>query len=480
MLKSSASRIVEASFAAPRMTLCLAVLALTLLGLITVFTTSYVDALNFDQAAAAIASAGVESTYSADNLLDAVVKQGLLAVGGIVLAVGAHLVPRHWWRNALPIIAMAVVIAFILFLALGGTKILGATRTIKIGGFSLQPTEFCKIAFVLMAGKIVADYREGSTSTKAAIAYALILLIVLLWGIFRVQSDLGGTMIIAVGCLAVMWLAEVPLRWFVIMIACVAVFGFLSTFLIEYRSDRMLYLDPWNDGSAGSGGGMQSIRACYALAGGGLLGAGLGNSHEKFDWLSEAETDLAFAILGEEMGLVGATAVILLFLVLLVAGLHISRSCDDVFAKVVSGGLIAMLVFQAFLNICCCTGVMPITGKPLPFFSKGGSSLVASLLIIGIVLSLSRGTSEPQRRRSNFRVIRSESSPSLSPDDFHAVGSGGGRGAYSSRSWRSESRGESARLRSDRGASARSGASRRAGPQAGRAGSFGGSSRRRE
>ena len=436
------SRFLEAPFAAPRLTLCLVVLALVLLGSVVVFSTTYVASLNLVEAASAIADAGAGAVeYAPDSRVDSLVKQALFAVIGIVFVALMHLVPQACWRTWIPYLLMVLAVAIILFTMAYGSLRLGATRTVVIGSFSVQPTEFCKIAFVVMAGKIAADYREGALGSSKLLLAVFVLIIVPLMMLYKFQSDLGGTMIIAVGCLAVLWFSEVPLRYIVVPVAVAVAFVVLSTVLTEYRSDRMLFLDPWNDGGAGSESGLQNIRASYAFAGGGLLGVGLGNSHEKFNWLSESETDLAFAIVGEELGLVGAMVVILLFLALLAAGLYLSRSCDDTFARVVSGGLVVMLVFQAFLNMGCCAGILPITGKPLPFISKGGSSLLASILLIGVILCVTRASGEPQRRRRDLRVVRAESSSSLSPDDFHAVGTRGSARGRTGHLTRSQGRG---------------------------------------
>ncbi|MEG0505304.1 MAG: FtsW/RodA/SpoVE family cell cycle protein, partial [Raoultibacter sp.] len=149
----------------------------------------------------------------------------------------------------------------------------------------------------------------------------------------------------------------------------------------------------------------------YAFAEGGIFGGGLGNSCEKFLYLPEAETDFIFAIIGEELGLIGALVVIMLFLVFLYAGVRIARTAPDNLGAMIAGSFTIMVVFQAFLNIGCVLGLLPTTGKPLPFISSGGSSLIACLFMVGFILSVSQHSAEPsvyEQRRQDLRVVRAQ------------------------------------------------------------------------
>ena len=207
-----------------------------------------------------------------------------------------------------------------------------------------------------------------------------------------------------------MWLGEVPLRTMLIVIGVVVALGLVGIFGSSYRRDRlMVFMNPWNDGEGGFGTGFQLIHSLYALSGGGLFGVGLGNSHEKYLYLTQADTDFIFAIIGEELGLVGAAVVVALFLLFLYAGTRIAQSSPDNFGTMVAGGCTIMIAFQAFLNIAMVIGWFPVVGKPLPFVSSGGSSLVAMLIMVGIILSVSRGAEAPSiydRRRADLRVVR--------------------------------------------------------------------------
>ena len=194
-----------------------------------------------------------------------------------------------------------------------------------------------------------------------------------------------------------------------------------------YRSDRMLFLNPWADGENGLGKGFQLIHSYYAFSEGGLFGVGLGNSREKF-YLPEAETDFIFAIVGEELGMVGALAVVVLFILFLYAGMRIAKAAANDFATMVAGSCTLMLVFQAFLNIGCVVGLLPTTGKPLPFVSSGGSSLIATFIMVGLILSVSKEAGGPsiyEKRRADLRVVRA-AEPDHSPSKRKS-GSFGGR-----------------------------------------------------
>ncbi|MCL2889059.1 MAG: FtsW/RodA/SpoVE family cell cycle protein, partial [Eggerthellaceae bacterium] len=266
---------------------------------------------------------------------------------------------------------------------------------------------------------------------------SLLLVLIPLMLQYRLQSDLGTTIICFVGILAIMWLGEVPLPvFFGILVAGVGL-ALLASFNTEYRAERLIFLNPWNDGKEGLGDGYQLIHSFYAFSEGGIFGVGLGNSREKFLYLPQAESDFIFAIIGEELGLLGALIVIGLFLCLLYAGMRIARKAPDDFGMLIAGGLTVIIVFQAFLNMGCAIGVVPTTGKPLPFISSGGSSLIASLAMLGIVLSVSRGAVMPdihEQRRADLRVIRVQEQPAV-PERVQKAPARYDRSEYAKISW---------------------------------------------
>lgn len=233
--------------------------------------------------------------------------------------------PYRFWVGPIVWAVWAVAVALIFAVWLAGTDHYGAQRWLYIGPVGLQPSEFCKIAFILVAVRLVVDWRAGLVESRATMVRALIFIIAPIALMYRTQSDLGTTAICFVGILAVMWMGGVSRR---VIFACLGVAvlgGLVAIFGTGYRSDRLVFMDPWNDGEGGYGTGYNIIRSYYALAEGGIFGVGLGNSHEKFQYLFASESDFIFAVIGEELGLVGALFVIGLFFCVLYAGLAIAE-----------------------------------------------------------------------------------------------------------------------------------------------------------
>ena len=377
----------------PRLIMLLCVLGLTLLGFVMIYSASSISAMSEDISTA---------SYLIDQL-------GFAVVGVIAMFVLWKVVPYRFWEGPAIWVIWGVAVALLLLTAIMGLSALGAQRWLRLGPISLQPSEFVKIAIVLMAAKLFSEFRMGLTDPRTFLVQIFIFIVAPTGFLFATQSDLGTTAIIALGVLGVMWLGEVPLRTILIVIGCLVVFALGATVFSSYRGDRFLYLNPWNDGENGYGRGYQIIHSYYAFAEGGIFGTGLGNSREKYLYLPESETDFIYAIIGEELGLIGAVAVIVVWLILLWAGMRIARAATDDFGAMISGALTIMLVFQAFLNIGCVIGVFPTTGKPLPFISSGGSSLIASFMMIGLILSVSEdtgGRSVYEGRRDDLRVVR--------------------------------------------------------------------------
>ena len=378
--------------AGPRLVLLVVVLGLTLLGFVMIFSASSISAITEE---------GNQTSYLVDQVVFAV----LGVTAGFVLW---KVIPYEFWATGAIWVIWGIAVVLLLLTAAMGVAALGAQRWLVIGPISLQPSEFAKIAIVLMAAyqfsnlrARVADMRQFIVSIVVCVALPTLFL-------YATQSDLGTTAIIAVGILAVMWLGEVPLRVMIAVMVSLIVFALLAIVLSSYRGDRFLFLNPWNDGDNGRGSGYQLVHSYYAIAEGRIFGVGLGNSREKYLYLPESETDFIYSIICEELGMVGALVVIAAFLVLLWAGLRIARAASTDFGAMMAGSLAVMLVFQAFLNIGCAIGVFPTTGKPLPFISSGGSSLIASFMMVGLILAVSEGSSRQavaERRRDSLTVI---------------------------------------------------------------------------
>lgn len=381
---------------APRLMVGLSTLALVILGLVMVYSSSSITAF-------------VEQGDSTGEAI----KQVAFVVIGLVFAVGAVLFAKHdVLRGFGGTIFWGICVVLLAITALMGTVGLGAKRWLIIGPISIQISEFAKIAFVLMAARIAEDYRNAEIDMVEAFKQAAIYIIVPLGFLFVTQSDLGTTLICCVGLFIVLVLSGLSGRAIAGVFIVGAILVLIAILISSYRSDRLFnFLDPWVDEQ---GTGYQLIHSYKALAAGGIFGVGIGNSYEKLQYLPEAETDFIFAIIGEEMGLIGAIIVIVAFLVFLRGGFLIASQSKSMFSGFVAAGLTTMVVFQAFLNIACVIGLFPTTGKPLPFISSGGSSMISSLLLVGIILAISfdsHNEDEYRQRRENLHVVSTYSQP---------------------------------------------------------------------
>lgn len=371
------------------------VFALTVIGLVMVYSAT----------SATLASQG-KSPYS-----DLITQAIYAAIGGVFAVWIWQFAPLAKWADQYTMAFWGFCMVLLVLTFVGGTTINGAKRWLKIGPVSLQPSEFIKVALLLMTIRIMWRYHISQIDFKTTLRDLGTLVGLPLAFLYVTQSDMGTTLICAVGIMAVLWIGGFP-RW---MLVAILILGLLAviggTLGTGYRANRFVYLDPWNDGKGGLGSGYNIIRSYYALAEGGLFGVGIGNSHEKYQYLFASESDFIFAVLGEEMGLVGALFVIGLFVLFLFSALRISAAAPGPLGGMIAGGCATMLVFQALLNIGCAIGVFPTTGKPLPFISSGGTSIISSFMIVGLILAVERASSPPSEKsfnkaRDNLKVIR--------------------------------------------------------------------------
>ena len=366
--------------------------------------------------AAALLILGLVMVYSASSITSFVeqgdstgegIKQILFAVVGIALCVGIVVFVREdMMRGVGGFVFWGLCVLLLLATAVMGTVGLGAKRWLVVGGVGIQGSEFAKIAFTIMAVKVICDFNEGTIDSRG-LCWRLVLFVFvpMIFLLLLAQSDLGTTMICFVAIVAVLWLSGAPTKVVAAIIGAAILLGVIAIMAKGYRADRFSVFDPWADPQ---GAGYQLIHSFKALASGGLFGVGIGNSYEKLLYLPEAETDFIFAILGEELGLVGTVGVVVLFLVFMRGGLLVAQQAKSSFGLMLAGSLTTMLVFQAFLNIACVVGLLPTTGKPLPFISSGGSSLISSLMIVGIILVVSFGSNESgeyRQRRESLHVV---------------------------------------------------------------------------
>ncbi len=376
------------------MLLLAAVFALVVIGAIMVFSST-----------SAILSSAGKSPFS-----EMIQQLGYAGIGTLLMLVLWFAIPYKALMGGNLLWGYYFACMFLLLLTFFiGTEVNGAKRWLYLGPVGFQPSEFAKIALLMMTIRIMHDSSVGAINQRAGLMQFVVLVALPLAFMLFTQSDLGTVTICFVGIFAVLWLGGMSGKWIAIIGAVTLVGGLVMVFGVGYRSSRLVFLNPWDDGEGGLGDGYNIIHAYYAIAEGGLFGQGIGSSNEKYGYLFASDSDFIFAIIAEELGLVGCVVVIGLFLVILYAGLRIAVECPDGFGKMVAGGFAIMLVFQAFLNIGCTIGVFPTTGKPLPFISSGGSSVIGSLMMVGMILSVGRSTGEardPRRQRDNLRVVR--------------------------------------------------------------------------
>ncbi len=379
------------------------------------------------------------STYNNDPMYH-VKSQLRYVVFGVVLAVVATRCDYHLWTKTFvrPLwIAVMVALAMV-FLPGTSQDAYGASRWINIGGFSFQPSEFAKIFIIICAAEIAQNYFEERSVDDQGVIKLIVIGVVVPLGAILGQPDKGSTMILCMTLLVMAYLGGLDRRWVAAIAALgVVVFLFLS-FKDDYsRSRVMIMLDPWSDAL---GSGYQLIQGFYAFGSGGIFGVGLGFSKQKYAYLPMAHNDFIYAIIGEELGLVGTVGLLVLFAVLLWAGFEIARHASDLSGRLIAAGCTSMLIIQLFVNICGVIGVLPMTGKPIPFISYGGSSIIASLLMVGVILSVSFNTVLPEtdndRARRTWRVSEGGAGdPGLSfvgeptPRSSRREGQGNARGA---------------------------------------------------
>ena len=317
-------------------------------------------------------------------------RQAIFAVAGIVALLAASKMRREMLRTLSP---LGLLVSFILMVAVYfiGEESGGATRWLTIAGFRFQPSELAKMASIIFAADILARKRADGDRLKGLLLPLGLPLGVLCVLIFR-QPDLGTTIIIAVALFFMFYLADIRARELVAMAAVGLAGGVIASIVVPFRMARLIaFLDPW---AVSQGAGYQLVQAQMAFGSGGWTGVGLGMSRQKFGYLPEPYTDFIFAIIGEEMGLVGALVVTLLYFALAFAIIHVMRTCDDLFGKLLAGGIGALIVGQAFINIGGVISVIPLTGVTLPLISIGGTSLVMTMAGIGVILNIA----QPERK----------------------------------------------------------------------------------
>jgi cell division protein FtsW len=334
------------------------------------------------------------------------VQQLVWAVLGLGAMVVALRLPAGFLRRWSPIALVAVVVLLLLVLVPGiGVQLNGARQWFDLGFAHLQPSELAKLVFALWGAHVLA-LRERYLTTKS-----LLVPVVPIFGVLAllliVEPDFGAVVSLLLVLVGLLWGGGMPVRFFVFSAIGAAVLLAVLVQAAPYRMARITaFLDPFADPTDG---GFQAIRGMYALATGGLWGVGLGNSAMKWNLLPHAQSDYIFAIIGEELGFLGCLVVITLYGVLAWAGFRIARRAADRFIQLASIAITVWIIGQAAMNMGYVVGLLPVTGVQLPLISAGGTSLVLTLFIVGLLARFAR--SEPaaiehQRGRDRGRLAR--------------------------------------------------------------------------
>jgi len=350
--------------------LLLAVAALTAFGLVMVFSASEVQGwLWFHNPA----------YYFERQLI-------WLALGVILLFAGANLDYHRLRPLAWPLGVVTVVLMVLVLLPHFGVEVNGARRWLRLGPLQMQPAELAKIAAIIFMALWLERHRDRLSSLEDGVVPFLallgftILLVIL-------ERDLGTTMIVAGILLAQFLVAGGRKRHVLLLALIIALCVYLFIRMEPYRLHRILaFVDPWSDPL---NSGFQAIQSVVALGSGGFAGLGLGHSIQKYQWLPFAHTDFIFAIVGEETGLLGTSAVLALFGLFAYRGYRVALKAPDAFGSLLACGVTTWIALQALINIAAVTVTLPTTGIPLPFISYGGSSLAIALLAVGILINVS-------------------------------------------------------------------------------------------
>ncbi len=347
------------------------VTALTLLGLVMVISASSVSDLK---------DHGTTWFSFKRQLLWAV-------LGGFGMVVACRVHYRRWRAWVGPMLIAAIVLLVLVLVPGVGTEVNGSSRWLGVGALRVQPSEFAKLAVLLFVAKLLADReREGKARVTRLTLKPALVVFGGVAALLMLQPNLGTTIVLGAIVLAVLFVSGARLHH----LGGIAVAGALgASFLAlqaSYRRARVTaFLDPWADPS---NTGYQTIQSLVGIASGGLFGVGLGASRAKYDFLPEASTDFIFAIIAEELGLLGAAVVIGLFVALAYFGVRVAIETAEPFGRFAAAGITAWFAVQAFINIGAVVAVLPITGVPLPFVSFGGSSLVVTMVAAGILANI--------------------------------------------------------------------------------------------
>ncbi|MBK9741307.1 MAG: putative lipid II flippase FtsW [Actinobacteria bacterium] len=333
-------------------------------------------------------------------------RQGLFAVLGVVAMVLASRTSVQFWRGSAWLLFLGAFGLLIAVLVIG-VEVAGQRNWIEIiGPFRLQPSEFAKLALVVWGANLLTR-KDRPLDSWRRLLLPLLPVSVIMMALVLMEGDFGNTLMLAAITMGMLFAAGAPLRLFAVMAGFLGLAVVVLTLAAPYRMQRFTsWLNPGDDPL---GFGWQVTQGQYALGTGGFWGVGLGASREKWGSLPEAHTDFIFPVIGEELGLFGSLAVLALFGALAFAIFRLCLHTQDPFVRLASAGVGSWIVVQAVTNIGAVLGILPITGVPLPLVSYGGSSLVPTLLALGMLMAFAKqepGARRAIRRKSTAQALR--------------------------------------------------------------------------
>jgi len=309
-------------------------------------------------------------------------------IGCIALAITVRVDYRRWRKPALPLMLLAIGLLFVVLVPGFGVSVAGSSRWLGAGQFRMQPSELTKLALLLFAADLLA--RRGAKGDAHGALRPVLVVFCVVGFLVMAQPDMGTTLVLGCIVVALLFVGGIEMRTLGKLMGVAAVGALLLGLVEGYRRARLFsFLNPWKD--AGNTG-YQIVQSLVGLGSGGITGLGLGASRAKWGFLPNAYTDFIFAIIGEELGLLGTLIVIGLFAAFAVLGVRTALKAPDRFGALLAAGITAWIVGQALINIGAVVGVLPVTGVPLPFISFGGSSLVITMTAAGMLLNIARQT----------------------------------------------------------------------------------------
>ena len=351
--------------------LFITIITISLFGIIMIYSASYIWA-----------------EYKFNDPFKFVKHQGLFFIIGIIMMLITSKIPyKVYFEKANTLLLISIILLILVIIPGIGTVRNGSRSWFGIGSFGIQPSEFAKLTLIIFTSKYLTKNEKNLKYIKKGVL-PILGIVILVFGLIMLQPDFGTGMIILVSIIGLLFVSGVDFKFF-IRLGLIGVVGIVLLIAIApYRLKRILsFLNPWSDPL---GSGFQIIQSLYAIGPGGLFGQGFMNSRQKHFYLPEPQTDFIFSIISEEFGFLGILIVATLFTIIIFKGFKIAQNSGDKFAKFLAFGITFGLAFQAILNLMVVVGLIPVTGVTLPFLSYGGSSLLITLISMGVLLNISR------------------------------------------------------------------------------------------